>query len=158
MRFVLEDAALAVGCVQGSAVGAAWILRRREAWLQRYLPYLVSLAVGVLLATALIDLLPEAVTQLGNRRLTWMLLGGTMLVLFAVETHLLSVDGIGYGARGRWAGRRDAYPSPCWRLVRPRGRAQREADESGFWRRCCTAWWTGLPWRSHLPRARASAG
>ena len=93
MKLLLAEAALAVGCVQAAAVGAAWLLRRREAMLQRYLPYLVSLAVGVLLATALIDLLPEAVAQLGNRRLTWVLLGGTMLVLFAVERIFSAMTG-----------------------------------------------------------------
>ena len=61
------------------------MFRHREGALRRHLPYLVSLAVGVLLATALLHLLPEAVSQLGNTKRLWSLLGATMLVLFTVE-------------------------------------------------------------------------
>jgi zinc and cadmium transporter len=93
MNGMLLQAALAVGCVQAAAVGGAWVLRSREKLLRRYLPFLVSLAVGVLLATALLDLLPEAVAQLGNRRLTWLLLGGTMLGLFAIERIFSALTG-----------------------------------------------------------------
>ena len=71
--------------VQAAAVGAAWLLRSRERQLRRQLPYLVSLAVGVLLATALLHLLPEAVEALGNRRGLWLCVGGTLFVLFALE-------------------------------------------------------------------------
>ncbi|RRA50106.1 ZIP family metal transporter [Acidipila sp. EB88] len=71
--------------VQVVAVAAAWLLRSREQQLQRQLPYLLSLAVGVLLATAILHLLPEAVDALGNGRGTWLAVGLTLLVLFAVE-------------------------------------------------------------------------
>lgn len=93
MTLVLSEAALAVGCVQAAAVGGAWTLRRNDRLIQRHLPYLVSLAVGVLLATALLDLMPEAVAQLGNRRITWSLLGATMLCLFAVERVFSALTG-----------------------------------------------------------------
>lgn len=74
-------------------MGAAWVLRRREHALQRQLPFIVSLAVGVLLATALLHLLPEAVEQLGNGTRTWALLGGTMLLLFALERVFFALTG-----------------------------------------------------------------
>lgn len=76
---------LAIAGVQASAVAAAWLLRSREQALKRHLPYLLSLAVGVLLATALLHLLPEAVAQLGNTSRLYTLLGGSMLFLFASE-------------------------------------------------------------------------
>jgi zinc and cadmium transporter len=81
----LTDAFVALLALEAVAMAAAWILRRREAGLERYLSYLVSLATGVLLATALLHLLPEAIEQLGNRPLVWYLLGGTFLVLFGIE-------------------------------------------------------------------------
>jgi len=83
----------AVFGVQALAVGSAWVLRTRERVLQRQLPFIVSLAVGVLLATALLHLLPEAVEQLGNGTRTWALLGGTMLVLFALERIFFALTG-----------------------------------------------------------------
>ena len=93
MTLVTGYAAIAVLAVQTAAVGGAWLLRSRERLLQRYLPHLLSLAVGVLLTTALIDLMPEAVTQLGNRRLTWLLLAGSMLALFAIERIFSALTG-----------------------------------------------------------------
>ncbi len=82
---MILGAAAGVAVVQVSAVFAAWGLRKRESFLRRYLPMFVSLAVGVLLATAILHLLPEAVGKLGNRQGVWLLLGGTMLLLFASE-------------------------------------------------------------------------
>ncbi|MEO7028599.1 MAG: ZIP family metal transporter [Acidobacteriaceae bacterium] len=93
MQLVMVDAAVAVVGVQAAAVGGAWLLRSREPLLQRYLPHLLSLAVGVLLTTALLDLMPEAIAQLGNRRLTWLLLAGSMLALFAVERVFSALTG-----------------------------------------------------------------
>ncbi len=79
------DAMTGVLGVQVAAVGAAWALGAREAWLRRYLGLLVSTAVGVLMATAILHLMPEAVAQLGNRQGVWLVVGGTMLALFCVE-------------------------------------------------------------------------
>ena len=93
MTLVTGYAAIAVLAVQTAAVGGAWLLRSRERLLQRYLPHLLSLAVGVLLTTALIDLMPEAITQLGNRGLTWLLLAGSMLALFAIERIFSALTG-----------------------------------------------------------------
>ncbi len=93
MQLVIVDAVAAVVGVQAAAVGGAWLLRSREQLLQRTLPHLLSLAVGVLLTTALLDLMPEAIAQLGNRRLTWLLLAGSMLALFAVERIFSALTG-----------------------------------------------------------------
>ncbi len=84
----------AVAGVQAVAVAAAWQLRRRDRLLREQLPYLVSLAVGVLLGTALLDLLPEAVGRLGNRQALWLSLGGTMVGLFAVERIFYALTGV----------------------------------------------------------------
>jgi zinc and cadmium transporter len=90
---IFLSSTVAVFGVQAAAVGAAWILRRREAALRRQLPFIVSLAVGVLLATALLHLLPEAVATLGNGTRTWALLGGSMLALFALERIFFAITG-----------------------------------------------------------------
>jgi zinc and cadmium transporter len=89
----IVEATIAVAGVQAAALGSAWALRSRENALKRQLPYVVSLAVGVLLATAILHLLPEAVIQVGERPILWMLFGGTMLVLFAVERMLFVLTG-----------------------------------------------------------------
>ncbi len=81
--------------VQVAATAAAWLLRAREAALRRHLPSIVSLAVGVLLATALLHLMPEAVAQLGNGPRVWSLLGGAMLALFAAERLFFVLTGTG---------------------------------------------------------------
>ena len=62
----IMEATIAVAGVQAAALGSAWALRSRENALKRQLPYVVSLAVGVLLATAILHLLPEAVSQVGT--------------------------------------------------------------------------------------------
>ena len=84
----------AVAGVQVVAVGAAWLLRRRDRLLREQLPYLVSLAVGVLLGTALLHLLPEAVELLGDRRAVWLSLCGTMVVLFGLERVFYAMTGV----------------------------------------------------------------
>jgi zinc and cadmium transporter len=84
---------IAVAGVQAVAVASAWVLRRRENALKRQLPYVVSLAVGVLLATAFLHLLPEAVSQVGDRSILWFLFGGTVLCLFAIERMLFVLTG-----------------------------------------------------------------
>lgn len=84
---------LAVLAVQAVAVAAAWLLRGRDRLLRDRLPYLVSLAVGVLLGTALLHLLPESIALLGNRSAVWLSLGGTIVVLFAIERIFYAVTG-----------------------------------------------------------------
>lgn len=90
---MIFDAVVGVVAVQAGAVLAAWTLGTRERLLRRYLGLFISAAVGVLLATALLHLLPEAITQLGNRQAVWMLVGGTMLALFCAERIFRAVTG-----------------------------------------------------------------
>ena len=85
----------AVFAVQAIAIAAAWLLRSREQQLRRTLPYLVSVAVGVLLATALLHLLPEAVEALGNGRGVWLVTGLTLFVLFALERTFQAITAAG---------------------------------------------------------------
>jgi zinc and cadmium transporter len=76
---------MAVLGVQALAAVAVVSLHRSETWLRRALPYIISVAVGVLLATGAAHLLPEAVEALGNRSAVWVVLVATMLALYAFE-------------------------------------------------------------------------
>jgi zinc and cadmium transporter len=76
---------IAVIGVQVFAAIAVMSLHRSEAWLRRALPYVISVAVGVLLATGVVHLLPEAVEALGNRSGVWIVLVLTMLGLYSFE-------------------------------------------------------------------------
>jgi zinc and cadmium transporter len=76
---------IAVIGVQVFAAIAVMSLHRSEAWLRRALPYVISVAVGVLLATGVVHLLPEAVEALGNRSSVWIVLVLTMLGLYSFE-------------------------------------------------------------------------
>ena len=82
---IVIHALLAVFALEAVAMLAAWVLRRREYALTAFLPYLVSVATGLLLATALLHLLPEAIASLGNTPRVWYLLAGGILGLFFVE-------------------------------------------------------------------------
>ena len=94
MLIALGPALAATVGVQALAIGAAWLLRRQERLLLRWLSYLVAIAVGVLLATAMLHLLPESVERLGNRMPVYLLMGGSILMLFAVERVLYAVTGV----------------------------------------------------------------
>jgi zinc and cadmium transporter len=82
---IVAHALLAVFALEAVAMLAAWLLRRRDYALSAFLPYLVSVATGLLLATALLHLLPEAIAKLGNTPRVWYLLVGGILGLFCVE-------------------------------------------------------------------------
>jgi zinc and cadmium transporter len=82
---IVAHALLAVFALEAVAMLAAWLLRRRDYALSGFLPYLVSVATGLLLATALLHLLPEAIASLGNTPRVWYLLAGGILGLFCVE-------------------------------------------------------------------------
>jgi zinc and cadmium transporter len=84
----------AVVGVQIVAAVAVLSLQRREAWLRRALPFIISVAIGVLLATGAAHLLPEAVQALGNRAAVWITLVGTILVLFAFERAFQIFSGV----------------------------------------------------------------
>jgi zinc and cadmium transporter len=83
---------LAVVGVQALAALAVTSLHRFDNWLRRALPYIISVAVGVLLTTGAAHLLPEAVEALGNRTALWIVFVLTMLTLYTFERlfHLLS--------------------------------------------------------------------
>jgi zinc and cadmium transporter len=82
---IVAHALLAVFALEAVAMLAAWLLRRRDYALSAFLPYLVSVATGLLLATALLHLLPEAIATLGNTPRVWYLLAAGILGLFCVE-------------------------------------------------------------------------
>lgn len=77
-------ALFAILCVQGVTASAVLLLGRRASALVRLLPYLVSTAAGVLLATACLDLLPEAVRN-GAGIGMWSTLLISLLALFSLE-------------------------------------------------------------------------
>jgi zinc and cadmium transporter len=83
---------LAVIGVQALAALAVTWLHRFEDGMQRALPYVISVAIGVLLTTGAAHLLPESVEALGNRSALWIVFVLTMLTLYAFERifHLLS--------------------------------------------------------------------
>ena len=82
---IVAHALLAVFALEAVAMLAAWLLRRRDYALSAFLPYLVSVATGLLLATAMLHLLPEAIANLGNTPRVWYLLVAGILGLFCVE-------------------------------------------------------------------------
>jgi zinc and cadmium transporter len=85
---------IAVVGVQMFAAIAVVSLHRSEAWLRRALPYVISVAVGVLLATGVVHLLPEAVEALGNRSGVWIVLVLTMLGLYSFERMFQVFSGV----------------------------------------------------------------
>lgn len=87
------EAGIAVTIIQAIAVAAALWLSARHRLLERGLPYLVSLAVGVLLATALLHILPESLQTLGNKPALWILFTGTIFLLFCFERVFATLTG-----------------------------------------------------------------
>ncbi|MGD0648137.1 MAG: ZIP family metal transporter [Acidobacteriaceae bacterium] len=85
---------IAVMGVQVFAAIAVMSLHRSEAWLRRALPYVISVAVGVLLATGAVHLLPEAVEALGNRSGVWIVLVVTMFGLYSFERLFHAFSGV----------------------------------------------------------------
>jgi zinc and cadmium transporter len=94
LQGTLTNSIIAIAGVQVLAAAAVLSLQRREAWLRRALPFVISVAVGVLLATGAAHLLPEAVDALGNRPAVWMTLVVTMLVLFTFERAFQVFSGV----------------------------------------------------------------
>ena len=87
------EAAIAVAAIQVIAIAAALWLSARHRLLDRGLPYLVSLAVGVLLATALLHILPDSVTALGNTPTLWLVFAATLFFMFCFERIFATVTG-----------------------------------------------------------------
>jgi len=94
MRLSLIESFAAVVAVQALAAVAVLSLRRFDAWLRRALPFVISIAIGVLLATGAVHLLPEAVEALGNRTAVWMDVVVTMLALYAFERCFQVLSGV----------------------------------------------------------------
>lgn len=65
-----------------STIIGIYLVRHYEEWTKRNSVYLISFAVGVLLATAFFELLPEAIGFIGNWPY-WVL--GTIIVLYLLE-------------------------------------------------------------------------
>ncbi|MGA7157014.1 MAG: ZIP family metal transporter [Acidobacteriaceae bacterium] len=85
---------IAVIGVQVLAAVPVVSLHRSDTWLRRLLPYVISVAVGVLLATGLLHLMPEAVEVLGNGSGVWLVLLLTMFVLYGFERVFQMFSGV----------------------------------------------------------------
>jgi zinc and cadmium transporter len=90
----LTESLLAVVGVQLVAAVAVLVLHQSDAWLRRALPYIISVAVGVLLTTGAAHLLPEAVDALGNGEAVWLTLILTVFALYALEQAFQSLSGV----------------------------------------------------------------
>jgi zinc and cadmium transporter len=88
------EAGIAVIAVQALAALAVLSASKQEARLRASLPYVVSMAVGVLLATGTVHLLPEALEALGNRAGVWLTLTVTILALFCFERLFQLLSGV----------------------------------------------------------------
>ncbi|MGC9198491.1 MAG: ZIP family metal transporter [Acidobacteriaceae bacterium] len=85
---------IAVMSVQAlTALPLLW-MQRSDAWLRRALPFVISVAVGVLLATGTLHLIPEAVESLGNRSAVWLVLLLTMFALYGIERGFQVFSGV----------------------------------------------------------------
>ena len=87
------EASIAVAAIQLVAMAAALWLSARHRLLERGMGYLVSLAVGVLLATALLHILPEAIASVGNRPALWVTFLATIFALFCFERIFATLTG-----------------------------------------------------------------
>ena len=94
LSITLMESFAAVVAVQLLAAAAVLSLHRSEVWLRRALPFVIAVAVGVLLATGAAHLLPESVEALGNRPALWLTLVLTMLSLFTFERIFQLVSGV----------------------------------------------------------------
>jgi zinc and cadmium transporter len=85
---------VALVAVQVLTAMAVLFLNKNESALQRALPFLISVAIGVLFATGVVHLLPEAVERLGNGSAVWIVVVGTVLAMFAFERTVQMVSGV----------------------------------------------------------------
>lgn len=92
MQAYESESLFAVIVVQVFAASSVLVMHRFQKWLRCALPYVISVAVGVLLTTGVAHLLPDAVDALGNRSAVWLSLIGTIFILYSVERafHVLS--------------------------------------------------------------------
>jgi ZIP family zinc transporter/zinc and cadmium transporter len=69
-----------------STIAGVYLVRYFENWTKKSSVYLISFAVGVLLATAFLELLPEAIVSSANW-MFWVL--GTLIVLYLLEHSII---------------------------------------------------------------------
>ncbi|MBI3894794.1 MAG: ZIP family metal transporter [Acidobacteria bacterium] len=95
--------ALALGVVAAIADFCGGLVVVRRPWHPQYLKYFVALGSGFMLATALLEMLPESYTLLGNTAAVWIFAGYLLIHFvehtlsphfhFGVETHAEEVAG-----------------------------------------------------------------
>ncbi|MGI4854003.1 MAG: ZIP family metal transporter, partial [Janthinobacterium lividum] len=78
-------------------------------------PYLVSLAAGVLLATAVLHILPEAIASLGNLPGLWSVFLSTLFILFCIERVFAAATGHAVESPSQ------SDPHPAHHATRPLG-------------------------------------
>src|SRR4030042_3173996 len=69
-----------------STILGVYLVRRYAKWTKRNSVFLISFAVGVLLATAFLELMPEAIASASNW-MFWVL--GTIIVLYLLEHSMI---------------------------------------------------------------------
>jgi zinc and cadmium transporter len=94
VQSVWVEAGVAVLLVQATAALAVLSAGRGERLLRRWLPYVVGVAVGVLLGTAVVHLMPEALEALGNRPAVWVVLLVSIAALFCFERIFHALAGV----------------------------------------------------------------
>jgi ZIP family zinc transporter/zinc and cadmium transporter len=72
--------ALGVGAAGGNVLGGFFIVHRE--WSRRFLTYFLALGAGFMLATSLIEMVPESVHLAGDSAMLWVLAGYFLVHLF----------------------------------------------------------------------------
>ncbi len=72
--------ALGVGAAGGNVLGGYFIVHRE--WSRRFLTYFLALGAGFMLATSLIEMVPESVHLAGDNAMLWVLAGYFLVHLF----------------------------------------------------------------------------
>lgn len=94
MRNSVTESLLAIIAVQILAATAVVVLHGFQSGLRRALPYVISIAVGVLLTTGVAHLIPEAVDSLGNRTSVWLTIVVTIVALYSLERAFQVFSGV----------------------------------------------------------------
>jgi ZIP family zinc transporter/zinc and cadmium transporter len=87
MRFAWTSLALGLVAAAANIVGG-WAVVQRP-WSPTYLRYFVALGSGFMLATSLLEMLPESYALIGDQAATWMLAGYLLIHFFehTVSSH-----------------------------------------------------------------------
>lgn len=90
--------AIAFGLLAGAAtLGGMWLVLTREVWARRNSVYLIAFSVGVLLATSLTEIIPEATELIPNALLVVL---GTFFGFYVLEHSILAHHHHLYGTDG----------------------------------------------------------